>query len=74
LRSAWGLLFSNEQREERTMMLIDMTHDLTPLLFGFNAAMIVSALAIVGGVVSSWFASLRIERPRLVVHRPALAR
>jgi len=57
-------------------MFIDMTRDLAPILLGLNVALVVSALAIFGSpAVNTWLRSLRnVERPRLVLHRPALAR
>lgn len=58
------------------MMFIDMTKELAPFLYGLNIALVVSAAAIVGSTaMNAWFKSIRrIERPRLVVNRPALAR
>ncbi len=58
------------------MMFIDMTNELAPILYGLNIALVVSAAAIVGSTaMNAWFRSIRrIERPRLVVNRPALAR
>jgi hypothetical protein len=58
------------------MFAIDWTTELTPILYGLNAALLVSTLAIIGrSAVGTWFRSLgRIRRPRLVLHRPALVR
>jgi len=57
------------------MMLIDMTKDLAPILYGLNIALIVSAAALLSPAVSTWLRSIgRIERPRLTLHRPLLAR
>jgi hypothetical protein len=60
------------------MMLIDMTKDLAPILYGLNVALVISAVGLLSRTaVSTWFRSLgRIERPRpqLTLHRPALAR
>jgi hypothetical protein len=57
-------------------MLIDFTKELSPILFGLNAALVVSAAAIVSRTaVGTWLCSLwHIERPRISWHRPMLAR
>lgn len=58
------------------MMFIDMTKELSPVLFGLNAALIVSAAALVSHTAARrWLGSIaRFEWRRLVLHRPALAR
>ena len=58
------------------MMFIDMTKELAPILYGLDLLLIVSTAAIVSRTaVSTWFGSTgRLERPRLVLHRPVLAR
>lgn len=58
------------------MMFIDMTKELAPILYGLDVLLVVSAAALVGrNAVSMWFRSTgRLERPRLVLHRPVLAR
>jgi len=57
------------------MMLIDMTNELAPILSGLSIALVVSALAIVSSASNTWLRSIRrMSRPRLVLHRPALAR
>jgi hypothetical protein len=58
------------------MMLIDMTKDLAPIVYGLNIALIISALALLSRTaVGTWFRSVgRIERPRFTLHRPLLAR
>ena len=58
------------------MMVIDMTYELAPILFGLNAALIVSAAAVAScTAMTTWFrAHIRFERRRFALHRPALAR
>ena len=57
------------------MMFIDMTKELAPILYGLDVLLIVSAAALVScTAVSSWFRARRFERPRLILHRPVLAR
>ena len=57
------------------MMFIDMTKELAPILYGLDVLLIVSAAALVScTAVSSWFRANRFERPRLILHRPVLAR
>jgi hypothetical protein len=58
------------------MMLIDMTNELAPIIFGLNAMAIVSGVAILTHTpVSTWFRSLgRFVRRPVAVHRPVLAR
>jgi hypothetical protein len=62
--------------EGLTMMLIDMTKELSPILFGLNVALLVAAAALLGQVaVNRWFRSLgRFEWRRPVLHKPVLVR
>lgn len=57
------------------MMSIDFTRALLPVLFGLNAALVVSAAAIISSTAAStWLRSLWLERPWISWHRPMLAR
>jgi hypothetical protein len=58
------------------MMFIDMTTELSPILFGLNVALLVSGAALVGQVaVTTWSSSFGrfLWRPPFV-HNPVLAR
>jgi len=57
-------------------MFIDMTTELSPILFGLNVALLVSGAALVGQVaVTTWSSSFGrfLWRPPFV-HNPVLAR
>ena len=58
------------------MMLIDLTRELSPLLFGLDALFVFSTAALFGlSAIDALARTLRRNGiPRLVVHRPALAR
>jgi len=58
------------------MMLMDLTNEFAPILFGLNVLFLVSSAFVFGpsvidGLVNSF---RRTTRPRLVLHRTALAR
>ena len=54
------------------MMMLDMTRELSPLLMGLDATLVISALGILSaGVGALW--TRRMPRPRLTLQRPALA-
>jgi hypothetical protein len=58
------------------MMLMDLTSEFAPILFGLNALFIVSgALVFAPSIVDAFAKAIRrTSRPHLVLHRPALAR
>jgi len=58
------------------MMVIDMTRELAPFLYGLNVVLVVSAVAIVSRTnLTSWLRSVgRFRRPRPVFTRPVLVR
>jgi hypothetical protein len=61
--------------EVPTMMSMDFTRELLPILFGLNAALVVSAAGIISDTaVSTWLRSLWLERPWISWHRPMWAR
>ena len=54
------------------MMLIDMTNELAPILYGLNVALVASALGVLVSALAPWLRSL--ERPRVPTwSRPAMA-
>ncbi|MEO8602246.1 MAG: hypothetical protein ABI629_06700 [bacterium] len=54
------------------MMLIDMTRELSPILMGFDVALVISAIGLIASAVGTdW--SRKLTRPRLTLQRPALA-
>jgi hypothetical protein len=58
------------------MMFIDMTNELAPIIFGLNAGLIISGMALISQTpVNTWFRSLggSVRQP-VAVHRPVLAR
>lgn len=58
------------------MMLIDLTNELSPILLGLDILFALSAAAVFGPpAVAALARSFRNQpRPRIVVHRPILAR
>ena len=58
------------------MMLIELTNELAPILVGLDVALLISGAAIMASIASSaWSTSAwRAWRPRVALHRPALAR
>lgn len=58
------------------MMLIDMTNEFAPILFGLNALVVLSSALVFGPSLIDAFVRTfhRTTRPQLVLHRPALAR
>ena len=55
------------------MFAFDMTNELTPFLFGMNALLIASAMAVLGAAVMPTLRTWLTRRPHLTLHRPALA-
>lgn len=58
------------------MMLMDLTNEFAPILFGLNALFLISTAFVFGPSVIDGVVNVfrRTARPRLVLHRPALAR
>ena len=59
------------------MMLMDLTNEFVPVLFGLNALFVVSTALVFGpSVIAAITKAFRRNptRPYLVLHRPALAR
>ncbi len=58
------------------MMLMDLTNEFAPVLFGLNALFLVSTALVFGPPAVDALAKAfrRTSRPHLVLHRPALAR
>lgn len=58
------------------MMLIDMTNQLAPVIYGLNALLLISSVALLADTpVNSWFRSLgRSARRPVALHRPMLVR
>ena len=58
------------------MMVLDMTKELVPILYGLDVALLVSAAVLVSRTaVSTWLRSLgRFERRRPLLPRPVLVR
>jgi hypothetical protein len=57
-------------------MMIDLTHELFPVIVGLDVALVVATVALVSGPVAALIAKAwrRASRVRFVSARPALAR
>jgi len=67
-----SIAFFSFPSEDTAMMLIDMTNELAPILYGLNVALVASALGVLVSALAPWLRSL--ERPRVPTwSRPAMA-
>jgi hypothetical protein len=57
-------------------MVIDLTHELFPVLIGLDVALVVATVALVGGPAAALVSKAwrRVSRVRFAPARPALAR